>query len=401
MAKKNDSFFDSLANEGKKRARRAAKKKLKKMHPVKAFFLILLVLALIIGAYFVYVNYVEPMLNADIDNSGEGDGTGDGSPIGSVTDGALSIHFLELGNVYTGDCTYIKAGENDILIDAGSRATSVATIKSYIDQYVTDGKLEYVIVTHAHRDHYEGFTLKNGSIFDLYEVDVIIDFALTNQKATNTMYGKYLAERDDEIAAGATHYTAADCITYSNNVFDLGRGITMTILDSYYYFNKAEDENDYSVCTMFSYGDNHYLLTGDLEGPGEEKLIERNDLPEVTLYKAGHHGSVSSSTEAFLEVISPEIVCVCCCAGSSEYTKNNATQFPTQAVIDRVAPYTDRVYVTTLCISYPDRTYQSMNGNIVVTANATTVEVKCSNDDRVLKEWDWFKENRTCPDNWK
>lgn len=396
MAKKNDGFFESLANEGKKRARRAAKKKLKKMHPVAALLLVLLVIALIVGAYFVYIHYLEPMLNGD---GGDGDG---GSSLGNVTDGALSIHFLELGNVHTGDCTYIKAGENDILIDAGSRTTSVDTIKSYIDQYVTDGKLEYVIVTHAHQDHYAGFTLKNGSIFDLYEVDVIIDFARTNQDATGTnMYSKYLAERDDEIAAGATHYTAADCITYSNNVFDLGEGITMTILDSYYYFNKAKDENDYSVCTMFSYGENHYLFTGDLEGPGEEKLVERNDLPEVVLYKAGHHGSVSSSTEALLEVISPEIVCVCCCAGSSEYTKNNATQFPTQAMIDRVAPYTDRVYVTTLCISYDDRTYQSMNGNIVVTANATTVSVKCSNDDRVLKEWDWFKQNRTCPAAWK
>ena len=402
MAKKNDGFFESLANEGKKRARRAAKKKLKKMHPVAALLLVLLVIALIVGAYFVYVNYLEPMLNGD-GGKGDGDGDGDGSsPLGNVTDGALSIHFLELGNVYTGDCTYIKGCENDILIDAGSRTTSVATIKSYIDQYVTDGKLEYVIVTHAHQDHYAGFTLKNGSIFDLYEVDVIIDFARTNQDATGTnMYSKYLAERDDEIAAGATHYTAADCITYSNNVFDLGEGITMTILDSYYYFNEAKDENDYSVCTLFSYGENHYLFTGDLEGPGEEKLVERNDLPEVVLYKAGHHGSVSSSTEALLEVISPEIVCVCCCAGSSEYTKNNATQFPTQAMIDRVAPYTDRVYVTTLCISYDDRTYQSMNGNIVVTANATTVSVKCSNDDRVLKEWDWFKQNRTCPAAWK
>ncbi len=324
------------------------------------------------------------------------------SNLGTVVDGALSIHFLELGNKYTGDCTYIKAGENDILIDAGSRTTSIGTIKAYLDQYVTDGKLEYVIVTHAHQDHYAGFTLKNGSLFDLFEVGTIIDFALTNQTATATnMYGKYLSERDDEIAAGATHYTAADCITEGKNVFDLGEGISMTVLDSYYYFNEAEDENDYSVCTLFSYGENHYLLTGDLEGPGEAKLIERNTLPEVVLFKAGHHGSVSSTTAALLEIISPEIVCVCCCAGSSEYTDNNENQFPTQAMIDRVALYTDKVYVTTLCVDYKNGEFTSMNGNIVVTANATTVEVVCSNDNRVLKEWDWFKQNRTCPAAWQ
>ena len=42
--------------------------------------------------------------------------------------GDMQVHFLELGNKYTGDCTYIKAGESDILIDAGSRTSSVETI---------------------------------------------------------------------------------------------------------------------------------------------------------------------------------------------------------------------------------------------------------------------------------
>ena len=41
----------------------------------------------------------------------------------------FQIHFLELGNIYAGDSIYIKAGENDILIDAGSRANSKDTIK--------------------------------------------------------------------------------------------------------------------------------------------------------------------------------------------------------------------------------------------------------------------------------
>ncbi len=319
----------------------------------------------------------------------------------TITDGDLQIHFLELGNKYTGDCTYIKAGDKDILIDAGSRTTSVSTIQQYIDQYVTDNKLEYVIVTHAHQDHYAGFTLKNGSIFDLYEVDVIIDFALTNQEPTGTnMYSKYLAERDDEIAAGAVHYTAAECITENKDVFPLTDEITLTVLDSAYYFESSSDENNYSVCTMLTYGENHYLFTGDLEKEGEEALVARNELPHVALYKAGHHGSKTSSTEALLEKISPEIVCVCCCAGSPEYTKANENQFPTQAMIDRIAPYTDRVYVTSLCVDYEKDEFTSLNGNITVTANKTAVAVKCSASDLRLKFTDWFKANRAMPAAW-
>ena len=48
--------------------------------------------------------------------------------------GDLLVAFPELGNQYTGDCTYIKAGENDILIDAGSKTASVPTIQKFLLQ---------------------------------------------------------------------------------------------------------------------------------------------------------------------------------------------------------------------------------------------------------------------------
>ena len=322
----------------------------------------------------------------------------------TIVSGELQIHFLELGNKYTGDCTYIKAGENDILIDAGSRPASVATISSYINQYVTDGTLEYVIVTHAHQDHYAGFSVSDGSLFDLYEVGTIIQFAQTNQqdKGSSNMYGRYLNERDAEIADGNTVcYTAKECIDEDKSEFDLGNGIVMTVLDNKYYHEPSSHENNYSVCTLFTYGDESYLFTGDLEEDGEAALIERNELPQVTVYKAGHHGSKTSSSAELLEVIAPEIVCVCCCAGATEYTSENDNTFPTQAFIDRVAPYTDRVYVTTLCLDYKKGTFQSMNGNIAVVTDKTGVRVICTGDDKVLKEWDWFRENRDCPDAWK
>ena len=154
-----------------------------------------------------------------------------------VAEGDLQIHFLELGNKYTGDCTYIKAGEHDILIDAGSRTSSVETINEYLSEYVTDRKLEYVIVTHAHQDHYAGFATSQNkdSLFDLYECEVIIDFAqITSGKENGTQYKNYIRERDDEIAKGAKHYTAAEAVEMGGE-FDLGKGITLTVLDSYYY----------------------------------------------------------------------------------------------------------------------------------------------------------------------
>ena len=323
----------------------------------------------------------------------------------------LSIHFLELGNKYTGDCTFIQTPEADILIDCGSKSNSISTVSNYLNQYVTDGILEYVIVTHAHQDHYAGFatSTKIDSIFDLYQCETIIDFAMTNQKSTSTMYSNYQRELADEVAQGANHYTALDCINGANgatNLYEIGDGITLEILDSYYYSNKASSENDYSVCCMISQdtGDGNsknFLFTGDLEGDGEEYLVELNQLPKVELYKAGHHGSKTSSTDALLSVIQPEVVCVCCCAGSSEYTKVSENQFPTQEFIDRIAPYTDQVFVTTMCIDYANNEFASFNGNIVYLSKVDDYAVVCSNNNTVLKDSDWFKNNRTCPEVWK
>jgi len=315
----------------------------------------------------------------------------------------VSFHFLELGNKYTGDSIYIKAGDVDILIDAGSQRDSASTISSYIDDYVKDGKLEYVIATHAHEDHIAGFvgssTIKG--IFDLYSVDTIIDYALKN--TTSQVSKDYESARDRLVAKGTKHYTAADCINGTNggkDIFEITNGVTMTILNQIHYFEKSSDENDHSVCTLFTVGESNFLFTGDLEAGGEKSLVEKNDLPHCVLYKAGHHGSKTSSNNELLAAITPEIVTVCCCAGSSEYTKITDNMFPTQDFINRIAPYTTKVYVTTLA-TYTIETssgtqylkydgFTSMNGNIVVTVSNETTTVNCSNNNTKLKDSTWF-----------
>ena len=194
-----------------------------------------------------------------------------------VVSGDLQIHFLELGNKYTGDCTFIKAGDTDILIDAGSRTSSISTITSYIDNYCTDGILEYVIVTHAHQDHYAGFAGDgtHESIFLKYECKTIIDFALTNNESSK-MYQNYQTQLGNEIKEGATHYTAAEAVKGGHASFTVSDGIELQILDSYYYYNKSSDENNYSVCCMINQGDAHFLFTGDLEKDGEKLLVIHN-----------------------------------------------------------------------------------------------------------------------------
>lgn len=347
----------------------------------------------------------------------------------TVSENNLSIHFLELGNNQTGDSVYIKAGDTDILIDAGSNKSSAPTLIKYLNKYVTDGKLEYVIATHAHEDHIAGFVGLSGSngIFDEYECETIIDFNLTNYGMTDsngndTLYAEYVKKRDAEVEEGAVRYSALDCYNNANGAqrkynLTADGSITLEILYQQYYEKEYKSsENNYSVCCLIRQGDNSYLFTGDLENGGEKSLVENNELPEVTLFKAGHHGSNTSTTSRLLQVIKPQYIMVCCCAGNVQYTQNLANTFPYQETIDRIAPYTDNVYVTTMGIielDNPDaewnsstnrwrnKGFTSMNGNIVFNCVNGEISLSFSNNGLKLKDTEWFKKFRTYPEAWK
>ncbi len=364
-----------------------------------------------------------------------------GETVSEIIYDDFQIHFMMLGNSSAGDSIYIKAGENDILIDAGSEKGSSSTIINYVDQYCTDKKFEYVIATHGDSDHISAFP----NLFNYYSVDTVIDFTYTTK--TTTTYKNYLTAREK----AKNHYTSAECWNNQNGAqrkYILGTGtdgleISFEILYNYYYFNKASDENNNSVITMFNYGDKHFFLGGDLEKQGEEKLAEYYDgstsektLPQVELFKAGHHGSKTSSNDCLLKLIKPKMCVVSCCCGTDEYTGITENQFPTQDFIDRIAKYTDSVYVTSTYESYliakaeanakgdskktgvavggeyiKTSGYKAMNGNVCVSSNGYNVGLYCTNNYTKLKDSEWIKTKvtidgkertvRNMPDEWK
>ncbi len=325
--------------------------------------------------------------------------------------GELSVHFLELGNKYTGDCTYIRYGNIDILIDCGSKSSSIGYVSEYLKSYMQDGVIDYCIVTHAHTDHYAGFATsgKVQSMFDLFEYGTIIDFgSATNKDPDAGVLKKYITKRDNAIERDDAEYFDASSIDEGNNkVYEIGTNgeVKLEILYNYYFDHSISGtENNYSVCVLLQYDGKNFLFTGDLEehgSNGETKLLQFNEsLQEiknnseeygVDLYKAGHHGSKTSSSEAFIDAIRPKIVCVCCCAGSEEYTDTIDNQFPTQEFINVISKYTKYIYVTTLCVDWEKDEFTSMNGNIVVIANLNQeLGVDCSNNETILKETEWF-----------
>lgn len=424
---KNKSSSTSRAvNSAKREAVKAAKK-----HPKAAAALIIAFIVLLVAAIIV-VYVLKPDFFKNLFNGGKGGTTGQEVVAGEVTEissADLSIHFLELGVANVGDCVLIKVGDTEVLIDAGAKSNTAPTkaMLDYFDTYCTDGKIEYVIATHAHEDHIAGLvgqqsgSTRTGFLYS-YEIGTIIQFSKTN--SNSVVYNNYLAAVNYCAEKGTAVYGALECVG-TPIYLDQEQTISMNILYQKYYENTASTENNYSVCMLLTQNlgedkSNNYLFTGDLEKSGEQSLVESNpNLPHCVLYKGGHHGSSTSSNDVLLNKITPENIAICTCAGTYEYatkpsSSSNPEQahlntFPTQEAIERMAKYTDCVYITTLGVlneDYSTKEFVPMNGNIVFyygkgeEETEKSLKLYCSNNSKKLKETEWFKNNRNMPSSW-
>ena len=204
----------------------------------------------------------------------------------------LTVHFIDVGQ---GDCTLITCGDETMLIDAGDNNQGTK-IQNYL-QHEGISKLKYVVCTHPDADHIGGMDVI------LYKFDCETIFMTDEEKDT------------------ATYRDVID--TIENKIYKK----TLPVVGEQYRLGDAEftivapsqmreDSNNNSIALMLSHGNNTYLFTGDAE-EDEESDIVKLDLPAgIDVYKTGHHGSKSSSSEELLNAITPKYAVISCGEGN-------------------------------------------------------------------------------------
>lgn len=91
----------------------------------------------------------------------------------------------------------------------------------------------------------------------------------------------------------------------------------------------SSDENDGSIVISAKIGGLTWLFTGDVQTMGEKVLLDGNLKLKADVLKVAHHGSKTSTTEAFLEAVDPDVAIIS--AG-----KNNRYGHPNKEVLDRL-----------------------------------------------------------------
>lgn len=204
--------------------------------------------------------------------------------------------YLIFFNVKQGDMAYIKQKGVNILVDCGSETENLAS-NVFLNFCKKENiqKLDLIILSHFHQDHING-------IYDIAEEVEIskVVFALPREK--NEEYIKlkeFLTKKDIpfEIVEKGDKISIKDI-----QIFILSPG-NKKIKDD-------DIENANSLVCKIELGDVSCLFTGDSTKNTEQYILKQNENLSADILKVGHHGSKTSTSDIFINNVSPEIAVI-------------------------------------------------------------------------------------------
>lgn len=229
----------------------------------------------------------------------------------------LSVTFLDVGQ---GDGIVLRCASRTILVDCGSSQQKSVGEKVLVPYLRSQGVtyVDLAVMTHGDQDHINGIWY----LLEHPESGIRLGGLMMPKAGNDEIYGK-MAELAKEQEIPVYYAAAGDRI---ENI--AGKGMYMECL-SPEGEEKFSDRNEESLVFRVTYDRFSMMLMGDLETGGEENLVGSGVLSPVTVLKAGHHGSATSSGESFLEKLSPEITVL-------SYGRKNRYGHPAKEVKERL-----------------------------------------------------------------
>lgn len=247
---------------------------------------------------------------------------------------ALKITFLKVGKA---DAIIAQTQEKTMVIDAGEEDDGEEVVSFLTNQGIF--KVDVLIITHYDQDHV-------GGADTLVESLDVAQVFLPDYEGSHTEYLDFMTSLDKK-KIKPQFLTEPIEFQFGDTMVKVEPPLSYEIPDS-----TVEVDNNFSLITTLTNGDNKFLLSGDAEKKRIREWISSGSADTCDLLKVPHHGIYNTALEELLGVVSPKYAVIC----SSE---KNPVQTQTLELLKR----------------YHVQIFQTKDGNVTVISNGNHMEI--------------------------
>ena len=222
-------------------------------------------------------------------------------------EGNLSVHFIDVGQ--GSSQLLIGPTGKSMLIDGGDNSEEETVVQYLKQQGIT--KIDILIGTHPDADHVGGL----DKVIDNFDIGNIY---MPKVQANTQTYQSVLQSIKNKNLKVSTAKAGLE--------LDWEPGVDVKMIAP---VGTYEDTNEMSAVIHLTYGDKSFLLTGDAETLSEADMLKSGADLAADVLMVGHHGSESSTSQAFLDKVNPTYAVI-------QVGKDNKYDHPAAKVLERL-----------------------------------------------------------------
>lgn len=235
-----------------------------------------------------------------------------------INNGRIVNNEVSILDVGQGDSSLIRLKNKNILIDTGGNINYDISKNILIPYFKSVGikKIDYLVLTHGDYDHM-------GEAINLVE-NFKVEKVIFNCGLYNDLENELIEVLDKK---KIKYYSCIKELNIDNN--------KLYFLQTKEYDNENDNSNViYSELNVYK-----FMFMGDASVTTEKEIMNKYNLPDIDVLKVGHHGSKTSSSKEFIDVINPEYSII-------SVGKNNRYGHPNKEVLENLE--NSKIYRTDL-----------------------------------------------------
>lgn len=200
--------------------------------------------------------------------------------------------YMTTVNVGYGDCIILQYNDTTCMVDTGEDV-NVASVMGAMKLVGID-EIDALFLSHTHSDHIGGVPV----LTENYKIGKVYS-ATTSETKKN---GK------NKIVKLVKKYNLDHQLLDAGETVCVGNELCFEVLGPVEL--NEEDDNDNSLILRLEVNGKTVLLTGDMQVPEEQTLMDRNIDLAADILKVGNHGNPDATSDEFAAMVNPSVALI-------------------------------------------------------------------------------------------